>query len=64
MGLLDLWQLHYSAEGGKTYNVGQQLIANLSADKDQGHWISVSATADGSFTVINGRNKFEKSYRK
>ena len=26
------------------------------------HWIKVSAAADGSFTVTNGRNGFSKSY--
>ena len=26
------------------------------------HWIKVSAAADGSFTVTNGRNGFSKTY--
>jgi competence protein ComEC len=27
------------------------------------YWIKVSAQADGSFTVVNGRNGFSKAYR-
>jgi hypothetical protein len=27
------------------------------------HWIKVSAQADGTFTVTNGRNNFSKTYR-
>jgi hypothetical protein len=27
------------------------------------YWIKVSAQADGSFTVTNGRNRFSKTYK-
>jgi hypothetical protein len=30
----------------------------------QAYWIKVSAQADGSFTVSNGRNGFTKAYRR
>jgi competence protein ComEC len=63
-GLEDLWQLHYSNEGGKDHNVAEQFIANPSADSDKGYSIEVLAHADGSFTVRNSRNQFEKTYHK
>jgi competence protein ComEC len=63
-GLQDLWQLHFSNEGGKDHNVAEKLIANPSAEKDGGFAIEVLAHPDGSFTVRNGRNGFEKTYRK
>jgi beta-lactamase superfamily II metal-dependent hydrolase len=63
-GLQDLWQLHFSIEGGKDHNVAEQYIANPSAENDGGYPIEVLAHPDGSFTVRNGRNGFEKTYRK
>ncbi|HKD09469.1 MAG TPA: MBL fold metallo-hydrolase [Bryobacteraceae bacterium] len=63
-GLEDLWQLHYSNEGGKEHNVDEKLIANPSAEHDMGYGIEVIAHSDGSFTVRNDRNQFEKSYKK
>jgi len=63
-GLEDLWQLHYSNEGGKDHNVAEKFIANPSAEDDKGYSIEVLAHADGSFTVRNNRNQFEKTYRK
>lgn len=63
-GLEDLWQLHYSNEGGKNHNVAEKYIANPSASDDKGYSIEVLAHADGSFTVRNNRNEFEKTYHK
>lgn len=63
-GLQDLWQLHYSKEGGKEHNVDEKFIANPSAENDGGYPIEVVAHPDGSFTVRNDRNGFEKNYRK
>ena len=63
-GLEDLWQLHYSNEGGKDHNVGGQFIANPSQADDHGYAIEITAQPDGSFTVRNDRNRFEKTYRK
>jgi competence protein ComEC len=62
-GMVDLWQLHFSNEGGKDHNVAERFIANLSGE-DHGHPIEVTAQPDGTFTVRNARNKFEKTYRK
>ena len=62
-GLLDLWQLHFSNEGGRQHNVGEAFIANPGVPCT-GDWIEVSADRDGSFTVRNSRNGFEKTYRK
>ena len=63
-GLEDLWQLHYSKEGGKDHNVAESFIANPSAEDDKGYSIEVLAHPDGSFTVRNNRNQFEKTYHK
>jgi beta-lactamase superfamily II metal-dependent hydrolase len=63
-GLQDLWQLHFSNEGGADHNVKESFIANLSADNDAGYAIEVTAHADGAFTVRNDRNGFEKTYRR
>lgn len=63
-GLQDLWQLHFSNEGGKDHNVDEKFIANPSAENDRGYAIEVLAHPDGSFVVRNDRNGFEKNYRK
>ena len=55
---------HFSNEGGKGHNVAESFIAKPSADNDVGYSIDIVARADGSFTVRNGRNGFEKTYRK
>jgi hypothetical protein len=59
-----MWQLHHSDEGGKEHNVDEKFIANPSVSGDQGFAIEVTAQADGSFTVKNERNGFEKRYHK
>ena len=61
-GLEDFWQLHYEAEGGKENNVPEQFIANPTAENCQGHWIKLSAEANGGFKVVNSRNGFSKTY--
>jgi competence protein ComEC len=60
-GLVDLWQLHVSAEGGRESNAAEQFIANL--DETTAHAIKVSAKQDGSFTVTNGRTSMTKTYQ-
>jgi len=59
-GIQDLWQLHYSLLGTQQ-NVPEQFIANL-GEVDTGHWLKLSARADGSFTVTNGRDGYTKRY--
>ncbi len=62
-GLLDLWQLHFAVAGGKEHNSSDTLIANLD-EICEGKWLKLTAQKDGSFTVSNSRNKYEKSYPK
>ena len=61
-GLEDLWQLHFAVSGGKETNSPDMFIANLEESNDEGKYIKLSASADGSFTVYNSRNKYSKSY--
>ena len=60
-GLADLWQLHFSNEGGRKHNTPDKFIANPT-EPCSGKWIEVLATPSGKFTVKNSRNGFEKSY--
>jgi hypothetical protein len=60
-GLEDLWQLHFAIAGGEEANSSEPFIANLEA-RCEGRGIKVSANQDGSFRVINLRNKYEKNY--
>ena len=62
-GPKDLWQLHYTASSGLDHNVSEDEIANLDNDSD-GHYIKVTAYADGTFTVLNSRNKNQHTYKK
>jgi len=61
-GLLDLWQLHFSIAGGKQHNSSDTVIANLD-EACEGKWLRLNAQSDGSFTVSNSRNKFERTYK-
>lgn len=60
-GLEDLWQLHFAVAGGKDTNSPDSFIANLD-EGCEGKHIKVSAMNDGSFTVVNSRNNYQKSY--
>jgi len=60
-GLEDFWQLHRSAAGGTEHNSPEQFLANLN-ETDHGHYLKISARADGSFTMTNERNKFTQEY--
>jgi hypothetical protein len=59
-GLEDIWQLHYSEDGGKEHNPVETKIANL-GDSD-GFYLRITASEDGSFEVYNPRNKFSQQY--
>jgi beta-lactamase superfamily II metal-dependent hydrolase len=64
-GLEDLWQLHYSLAGGDQHNSPEMFIANPEkGGACQGHWLKLTANADGSFTISNSRNGFTKAYRR
>lgn len=69
-GLEDLWQLHFSTDA-KEHNMPEKFIANLGTggtvptgvpNEGTVYYIQLSAQPDGSFTVKNSRNGFEKSY--
>ena len=60
-GLEDLWQLHYSEEGGPTHNVAARQIANLQGP-DTGHYLKVTVLENGRFEVYNSRNGVTKAY--
>lgn len=55
----EVWQLH-RLETAAAENVAQERIANL--DEQTAHWIRISANADGSFKVLNGRTGLWKEY--
>ncbi len=60
-GLQDLWQLHFAVNGAREHNSADQLIANLD-EACEAKWIRLTARPDGTFTVSNSRNKFERQY--
>lgn len=62
-GLEDIWQLHYAMDAGPANNAPEPFLANLE-EHCQGNWIKLAATADGQFTVTNGRNGKSKTYQK
>jgi len=61
-GVQDIWQLHYAVAGGKEHNSPDTVIANVD-EVCEGKGIHVEAMKDGSFKMVNSRNKFEKEYK-
>jgi competence protein ComEC len=59
--LEDLWQLHYSEEGGAEHNVATELIANPDGP-DAGNYLELIGSTDGSFDVFNSRTQKTKHY--
>lgn len=59
-GLAGFWQLHYAIDAGKDHNVRDDFIANMN-DAD-GYFIEVAAKPDGSFVVLNSRNRVSRNY--
>ena len=59
--LQNLWQLHYSAEGGATHNVAAPYIANLQG-KDTGNYLKLTAYPNGRLVVFNARTGESKIY--
>ena len=59
-GIEDLFQLHQSFLGTQE-NVDEPFIANI-GETDAGHWLKLSARADGSFTMTNGRTGVTRTY--
>jgi competence protein ComEC len=62
-GLQDIWALHYADASGDAHNSPKDFIANFSTG-DEGKSIQVTAQPDGTFTVLNTRNNFQKTYKK
>jgi len=60
-GLEDLWQLHYSDEGGPTHNVDSARIANPQGP-DAGNYLKVTAYPNGQIDVLNSRTGVAKQY--
>jgi competence protein ComEC len=60
--LEDLWQLHYSNEGGAAHNASDSFIANLSGPADAANYLKLMASPDGSFDVYNARRQATKHY--
>ena len=58
---LDLWQLHASRKDGAK-NASDEFIANVDDEGSTGYWIKLTANEDGSFSIVNGRNGFTKTY--
>jgi beta-lactamase superfamily II metal-dependent hydrolase len=75
-GLEDLWQAHYSVVAGQDHNRAPELIANLDegvplpgagagaapVHMGSAHWIELSASADGEFSITNSRTGYTKRY--
>lgn len=59
--LEDLWQLHFSEEGGAAHNVASEFIANPGGP-DAGNYLQLTAWPDGSFEVFNSRTSRTKQY--
>jgi len=59
--LEDLWQLHFSDEGGMAHNTSDTLIANA-AGADAGNYLKLTVWADGNFDVFNSRTQTAKHY--
>jgi competence protein ComEC len=59
--LENLWQLHFSEEGGPTHNVAPEFIANLEGP-DSANYLELTAWPDGAFEVFNSRTLKSKRY--
>jgi competence protein ComEC len=60
-GLEDLWQVHFSEEGGAAHNVPAEFIANPDGP-DAGNYLKLTASPDGSFEILNSRTGKTKHY--
>lgn len=59
--LEDLWQLHFSSEGGAAHNSADASIANPGGP-DVGNYLKLSVWADGNLEVFNSRTQTSKHY--
>ena len=63
-GIEGIWQGHLSLlDKDPKHNTAESMIANFEETADcKGNWIKASVRSDGTFTVVNGRNGFSKTY--
>ena len=63
-GIEGIWQGHRSLlDPDPAHNTAEEMIANLEDTAEcRGHWIRASVSQDGTFTVMNNRNGFTRSY--
>jgi competence protein ComEC len=57
----DLWQLHYSDEGGQGHNSAEALIANVPGP-DAGNYLKASISPNGAIAIYNSRTQTTKDY--
>ena len=63
-GFKDLWQGHRNVEASDAESTPREMIANFGETEDcQGHWIKASVRKDGTYTVVNSRNGYSKTYQ-
>jgi len=60
-GLEDLWQLHYSEEGGPQHNTTDKLVANPHG-ADAAYPLLLTVSSKGVVSVTNSRTGISKSY--
>jgi competence protein ComEC len=59
--LEDLWQLHFSNEGGAAHNSPDSYIANLEGP-DAGNYLKLSVETKGNLEIYNSRTQTTKKY--
>ncbi len=59
--LENLWQLHFSGEGGAAHNVASEFIANPEGP-DAANDLELTAWPDGNFEVFNSRTQNTRKY--
>jgi beta-lactamase superfamily II metal-dependent hydrolase len=64
-GIEGIWQGHKSLlEPDAGANTSQDMIANLEDSAEcKGHWIRAAVKPDGTFTILNSRNGFTRTYK-
>ena len=60
--LQGLWSMHQVTRNDAAHNAAPELTANLSGGEDNAHGLKAVVSADGSFSVSNGRNGESRKY--
>jgi beta-lactamase superfamily II metal-dependent hydrolase len=62
-GIEGVWQVHQALANDAAHNVDPAMIANTEETAQcQGHGLSVTVEKNGSFTLVNSRTNFKKTY--